>query len=57
MPYKSDKQRRYFHAAQTRGEIPKSVVEEYNEKTRGKTLPEAIKTKKYRDRIKKNKGG
>jgi len=40
MPYKSDAQRRFFHAAAERGEVPKSVVREYDRESRGKKLPE-----------------
>ena len=40
VPYKSDRQRRYMHAAAARGEIKKSVVEEFDRATKGKKLPE-----------------
>jgi hypothetical protein len=59
MPFKSQAQRKFFHAAQERGDIPKSTVHEYDEKTKGKKLPEKLhpsKTVKF-NRIKKMCGG
>lgn len=46
MPYKSDKQRRFFHAAEKRGEISSAVVDEWDKASKGKKLPEKAKTKK-----------
>jgi hypothetical protein len=46
MPYKSDAQRRKFHAMLKRGEIKRSTVEEYDKKSKGKKLPERVKRKK-----------
>jgi len=43
MPYKSDAQRRYFHAAEARGEISPSTVKEYDKASKGKKLPEKVK--------------
>lgn len=40
MPYKSDAQRRYFHAAEARGEIKPSVVNEFDKASKGMKLPE-----------------
>lgn len=40
MPYASDKQRKYFHAALSRGEISKKTVDEYDKASKGKKLPE-----------------
>jgi len=42
VPYKSDSQRRYFHAAEERGDISKSTVHEFDEASKGKDLPEKI---------------
>lgn len=42
MPYKSDAQRRFFHAAQQRGEISPQVVSEYDKMSKGKKLPERL---------------
>lgn len=42
MPYKSDAQRRYFHAAAARGEISKKKVQEFDEASKGKQLPERL---------------
>jgi hypothetical protein len=43
MPYKSDAQRRFFHAAEARGEIKPSTVHEFDEASKGKKLPEHVK--------------
>jgi len=40
MPYKSDAQRRFFHAAEARGDIPASTVEEFDKASKGHKLPE-----------------
>ena len=53
MPYKTDKQRRYFHAAEARGEISHKVVHEFDQASKGMSLPEAIKKKKKDEHIKK----
>lgn len=45
MPYVSDAQRRYFNWAGREGKIPMSVVNEWNEASRGKKLPERVKKK------------
>jgi hypothetical protein len=42
MPYKSDAQRRYFHAAEARGEISKETVSEFDQASKGKKLPEKV---------------
>ena len=39
MPYKSDAQRKYFHAAESRGDISKSTVDEFDQASRRKQLP------------------
>jgi len=46
MPYQSKAQQRYMHAAASRGEIKKKVVDEYDEKTDFSKLPEKVKEKK-----------
>lgn len=46
MPYKSDAQRKYFHAMLNRGEISKKTVDEFDKASKDKKLPE-----------KKNRGG
>lgn len=50
MPYRSDAQRRYFHAAQARGEIKKSTVDEFDAASKGMNLPERIgkKSRRYK---------
>lgn len=52
MPYKSEKQRRYFHAAEARGEIDPATVKEYDKASKGKKLPEKAKSGKF-SRLKK----
>lgn len=43
MPYKSDAQRRKFHAMLAKGEISPAVVSEYDKASKGKNLPEKVK--------------
>lgn len=45
MPYKSDAQRRYFHAAEARGDISPKTVKEFDRASKGKELPEKVKQK------------
>lgn len=52
MPYKSEAQRRFFHAAEARGEIDPKTVKEYDKASKGKKLPEKVKSKKF-SRLKK----
>ncbi len=40
MPFVSTAQRKYFHAAEARGEIKPSTVKEYDKESKGKKLPE-----------------
>jgi hypothetical protein len=41
MPYKSKAQRRFFHAAEDRGEIPEGTAKRWEKHTpKGKSLPE-----------------
>ncbi len=53
MPYKSDSQRRFFHAAEERGDISKSTVDEFDQASKGKKLPEKVGVGKAR-RMHKN---
>jgi hypothetical protein len=46
MPYKSNAQRRAMNAKAASGEISQSVVDEFNEASKGKQLPERVKPKK-----------
>jgi hypothetical protein len=39
-PFKSEAQRKAMNAKAARGEIPKAVVEEFNQASKGKKLPE-----------------
>lgn len=43
MPYKSDAQRRFFHAAEERGDIKPSTVKEFDKASKGMSLPEHVK--------------
>lgn len=42
MPYKSDAQRAYFHAAEKRGEMKKSTVDEFDQASKDMDLPEHV---------------
>jgi hypothetical protein len=46
MPYKSDAQRKKFHAMEARGEISPKVVKEFDKASKGKKLPAKVKKKK-----------
>ncbi len=46
MPYKSDAQRRKFHAMLGQGQIGKAVVAEFDRASKGKKLPERVGPKK-----------
>lgn len=43
MPYKSEAQRRKFHAMEKRGEISRATVKEFDEASKGKKLPEKVR--------------
>ena len=47
MPYKSDAQRRKFHAMENRGEISHKVVAEFDRASKGKPLPEHVHKKSH----------
>lgn len=47
MPYKSNKQRKFFHAAEERGEMSPKVVKEFDKASKGKKLPEKASKKGY----------
>ena len=46
MPYKSDAQRRKFHALLSEGRISAKTVSEYDKASKGKKLPEKVSKKK-----------
>jgi len=46
MPYKSDAQRKKFHALLERGEISKKTVDEFDKASKGLKLPERVTPKK-----------
>ena len=53
MPFKSQSQRRKFHAMADRGEISKKTVEEWEDATpKGKKLPERVKSAYYYEGVK-----
>jgi hypothetical protein len=43
MPYASDAQRRFFHAAEARGDIKPSTVNEFDKASKGMKLPEHVR--------------
>lgn len=53
MPYKSNAQRKFFHAAEARGEIKPSVVHEFDEASKGKKMPEHVQKEAYGGKINK----
>lgn len=55
MPFKSNAQRKFFHAAEERGEISKKTVDEFDKSSKGRQLPEYVKGSKFK-RIKKHMG-
>ena len=57
MPYKSDAQRRLFHAKEAKGEISSKVVAEYDKASKGKKLPEKVKSVDDIKKIRKAKYG
>lgn len=46
MPYKSDAQRKKFHAMAARGEISPATVREFDRASKGTKLPMRVKPKK-----------
>ena len=42
MPYKSNAQQRYFHYLESKGKLPKKVVDEYDEETDFDSIPERV---------------
>lgn len=45
MPFKSESQRRFFHAAEQRGDLPKGTAAKWEEHTKNKQLPEKVMEK------------
>lgn len=52
MPFKSESQRRYMNWAASKGKIKKSIVDEFNQASKGMDLPETVKKAK-KDALKK----
>lgn len=46
MPYKSSQQRKFFHAALARGDVPVSTVNEFDKASKDVKLPKFAKIKK-----------
>lgn len=46
MPYKSNAQRKLFHAKEERGEIKPEIVKEFDQASKGKKLPEYVGKRK-----------
>lgn len=46
MPYKSDSQRKKFHAMLAKGQISRKTVAEWDKASKGLRLPEHVKSKK-----------
>jgi len=46
VPYKSEAQRKKFHAMEARGEISKKTVDEFDKASKGMKLPKKAKKKK-----------
>jgi hypothetical protein len=42
MPYKSDSQRRFFNSPAGKKKVGAKVVKEFNEASKGKSLPEKV---------------
>jgi hypothetical protein len=53
MPYKSDKQRRYFHVLEAQGKISHKTVKEFDQASKGMDLPERKQT--FADALRKRK--
>jgi hypothetical protein len=49
MPYKSDKQRKKFHAMLERGEIDAATVHEFDQASKGMKLPERVKPRRTKN--------
>jgi hypothetical protein len=45
MPYKSEAQRRFMHAAMDRGDIKPTTIKEFDEASKGKKPPERLHPK------------
>lgn len=50
MPYKSDAQRRKFHALLQKGQISQKVVKEFDQASKGMELPEKVGDRKHMKR-------
>jgi hypothetical protein len=46
MPFKSESQRRYFHAAEARGDLPKGTASRWEHETKNKKLPRHVRKHK-----------
>lgn len=55
MPYSSQRQRKFMHAAADRGDIKKSVVDEFDKASKGLKLPKKVSSYSPWTQIKKSK--
>ncbi len=54
MPFKSEAQRKFMNVAAARGDIKQSTVDEFNQASKGKKLPQKINTPKLNKFLKKD---
>jgi len=57
MPYKSDAQRKKFHAMLKRGEISAETVHEFDDATKGRELPEHVVSRRKDNPVRKARRG
>ena len=50
MPFKSEAQRAYMNAAAERGDIKQSVVDEFNQASKGMQLPKRVSSFQSKDK-------
>jgi len=55
MPFRSEAQRRLFHAKEARGEISKATVNKWESETKG-DIPKRVEAKKRAVKYKQSKG-
>lgn len=51
MPFKSEAQRRWMYAAESRGEVPKGTAERWERHTKGKQLPERVDSEAKKESV------
>lgn len=53
MPFKSDRQRRYMNWAAAHGKIKQSVVDEFNQASKGMDLPDKARNERIKKHLKR----